>query len=202
MLTYSSPVGLGSLATAEVAQGPRSVAEHAKLTAVSEKVKKRLESTTAEDIVTAMRAVTSDVTESPDSLFPDIGLGASKKLDKDGDSTGLNDDLGLGGGAGGDIGQGPSSLELNKSMRGSQKLDKAANDTGLDDLLDRGVTLLGQQLSELCGGLNLRIDLVREDALNHLRKVLVQLRQGLASVHNKHIAKDMLFAGKLSTVGA
>jgi hypothetical protein len=39
ILTYSSPIRLRGLATAEVAQSPCSVAEHAKLTAVSEKVK-------------------------------------------------------------------------------------------------------------------------------------------------------------------
>lgn len=143
MLTHSSPIRLWGLSTAEVAQSPCSVAEHAKLAAVAEKVKEGLESATAEDIVTAVRAITGDVTKSPDGLFPNVRLRASKQLDKDRDSAGLNDDLGLGGGAGGNVGQGPSSLELNKGVRGSQELDKAANDTGLDDLLDRGVTLLG-----------------------------------------------------------
>lgn len=63
-------------------------------------------------------------------------------------------------------------------MRGSQELDKTTNDAGLDDLLDRGVALLRKKLSELGCGLNLRIDLVREDTLHHLRKVLIQLGLG------------------------
>ena len=199
MLTYSSPVRLRGLATAEVAQGPCGISKHAKLAAVSEKVKKRLEGATAEDVVTAVRAVASDVTKGPDSLFPNIGFRAGKELDKDRDSAGLNDDLSLGGGPRGDVGQGPSSLELNQSMGGSQKLDKAGNDTGLDDLLDRGVTLLGKKLSELCSSLNLRIDLVRENALHHLRKVLIQLKQELAKIHKKRIRKAVLFATNVST---
>jgi hypothetical protein len=178
----SSPVRLGSLATAEVAKSPSSIAEHAQLTAIAEKVKKRLKGATAKDIVTAVRAVTSNVTKSPDSLFPNIGLGASKELNEDGNSASLNNDLGLCGGARGNVGQSPSSLELNQGVRGSQELDETANNTGLDDLLNRGVTLLGKKLSELGGGLNLRIDLVREDALHHLGKVLIQLRLGRSGV--------------------
>jgi len=174
----SSPVRLGGLATAEVAKCPSSIAEHAKLTAIAEKVKKRLKSTAAEDIVTAVRAITSDVAEGPDGLFPDIRLGASKKLDENRDSASLNDNLCLSGGAGCDVGQSPGSLELDQGVRGSQELDKTTNDAGLDDLLDRGVALLGKKLSELRCGLNLRIDLVREDTLHHLRKVLIQLGLG------------------------
>lgn len=180
MSTYSSPVRLGGLATAEVAKCPSSIAEHAKLTAIAEKVKKRLKSTTAEDIVTAVRAVTSDVAEGPDGLFPDIRLGATKKLDENRDSTSLNDNLCLSGGAGCDVGQSPGSLELNQGVRGSQELDKTTNDASLDDLLDRGVALLGKKLSELGCGLNLRIDLVREDTLHHLRKILIQLETGVS----------------------
>lgn len=180
MSTYSSPVRLGGLATAEVAKCPSSIAEHAKLTAIAEKVKKRLKSTAAEDIVTAVRAITSDVAEGPDGLFPDIRLGASKKLDENRDSASLNDNLCLSGGAGCDVGQGPGSLELDQGVRGSQELDKTTNNAGLDDLLDRGVALLGKKLSELGCGLNLRIDLVREDTLHHLRKVLIQLETGVS----------------------
>ncbi|KAI6766284.1 hypothetical protein HG530_007354 [Fusarium avenaceum] len=171
-------IGLGSLATAEVAKSPGSIAKHAQLTAIAEKVKKRLKGATAEDIVTTVRAVTSNVTKSPDGLFPDIGLRASKELNEDGNSASLDDDLGLCGGARSNVGQSPSSLELNQGVRGSQELDEAANNTGLDHLLNRRVTLLGKKLSELGGGLNLRIDLVREDALHHLGKVLIQLNTG------------------------
>lgn len=122
-----------------------------------------------------MGAVTSDVTKGPDGLLSHIGLRAGKELDENGDSASLNDDLGLGGRARRNVGQGPSSLELHQGVGGSQELDEAADDTGLDDLLDGRVPLLGQKLSELGGGLDLEIDLVGEDARNHLRKILIQL---------------------------
>jgi hypothetical protein len=175
LVTYGAPVGLRGLATAEVAQSPGRVTEHAELAAIAEEVKERLQGTTAEDVVAAMRAVTGNVAEGPDGLFPHIGLRASEKLDEDGDSAGLDNNLCLGGGAGGNVGQSPGSLELNKGMGGSQELDEAADNTGLDDLLDGRVPLLGQKLSELGGGLDLEVDLVGEDARNHLRKILVQL---------------------------
>lgn len=174
-MTYGVPVGLRGLATAEVAQGPGGVSEHAKLSAVAKEVEQRLQSTTAEDIVTAVRAITGNVTKSPNSLLTDIGLGAGEKLDKDGDSTGLNNNLGLGSRAGGDVGQGPSSLELDKGVRGSKELDESADDTGLDDLLNGRVSLLGEEFSELGCGLDLEVDLIREDTSDHLRKILVQL---------------------------
>jgi hypothetical protein len=173
--TYSVPIRLRGLATAKVAQSPSSVTKHAELAAVSQQAEQRLESSAAKDIVTAVGAVTSDVTKGPDGLLSHIGLGAGKELDEDGDSASLNDDLGLGGGTRGNVGQGPSSLELHQGVRGSQELDEAADDTGLDDLLDGRVPLLGQKLSELGGGLDLEVDLVGEDARNHLRKILVQL---------------------------
>lgn len=57
----------------------------------------------------------------------------------------------------------------------AEELDEAADNTGLDNLLDRWVSLLRKELSELGGGLNLEIDLVGENAGNHLWKILVQL---------------------------
>ena len=115
--TYSVPVGLRSLATAEVAQGPGGIAKHAKLAAVTKQVEQGLEGATAQDKVTAVGAITSNVTEGPNSLFTDIRFRATQQLDKDRDSAGLNDNLCLGSGARGNVGQGPSCLELDQSVR-------------------------------------------------------------------------------------
>jgi hypothetical protein len=60
-------------------------------------------------------------------------------------------------------------------VRGAQELDESGNDASLDNFLDGRVALLGQKLSELGSGLNLKIDLFREDTLAHLRQVLVEL---------------------------
>jgi hypothetical protein len=109
-------------------------------------------------------------------LLTDIGLGAVEKLDKDGDGTGLDDDLGLSGRAGGNVGESPGGLELDEGMGRAQELDEAAHDAGLDDLLDRRVALFAEQFPELCGGLDLEVNLVREDAGDHLGEVLIELR--------------------------
>lgn len=174
-MTYSVPVGLRGLATAEVAEGPCSVAEHGKLAAVAEEVEKRLEGTAAQDVVTAVRAVTGNVAEGPDGLLANIGLRAGKELDEDGDGTGFDDDLSLGGRAGGNVGQGPSSFELDKSVRGSEEFDETADDTSLDNFFDRGIALLGEKLTELGRGLDLLLNLVGEDTLDHLGEVLAEL---------------------------
>lgn len=139
--TYSVPVGLRGLATAEVAQSPGSVAEHAELTAVTKQGDQGLESAALEDKVSALRAVTGNVTKGPDGLLAHIGLGALEQLDKDGHGAGVDDNLCLLGGTRGDVGQGPGSLKLHQSVGRAKELDKAADDASLDDLFDRGVAL-------------------------------------------------------------
>jgi hypothetical protein len=171
----SVPVRLGGLATAEVAESPCGVAEHAQLAAIVDEVQEGAKSTGTENEITAVRAVTSNVTKGPDGLLTDIGLGAAKKLNENGDGTGLDNNLGLLGGTGCNVGQGPGRLKLHKSVRGAEELDKAADNTGLDNALNRGVALLGQQLAELGGSLNLLLNLIGEDTLHHLGEFDVEL---------------------------
>lgn len=173
--THCVPVWLGGLATAEVAQGPGGVAQHAELAAVTKQSQQRLQGAAAQDVVAALWAVTGNVSEGPHSLLADIGLWAGEELDKDGDGAGLDNNLGLCSTTGGDVGEGPGGLELDESVGGSEELDETADDTSLDDLLNRGIALLGQEFSEPGGSLDLQIDLVREDTLHHLREVLAQL---------------------------
>jgi hypothetical protein len=174
--TYHIPIRLRRLATAEVAQGPGSITEHAQLAAIVDQVQQRTESAGAKNEVAALGAVTGNVSEGPDGLFADVRLVAAEELDENGDGTGLDDDLGLLGGAGGNVGQGPGSLELNQGMRGAEEFDEAAHDAGFDDALDRGVAFLGEQLSELGSGLHLLVDLLGEDAFDHLREFDIQLK--------------------------
>ena len=176
-VTYSSPVGLRRLATAEVAQSPSSIPKHAQLAAVAKEGQERLESAATEDIITAVRAVSRDVAKRPDRLFAHIGLGARKKLNKYRHGTSFNNDLGLSGRARGDIRQGPRGLELDESVGGAKELNEAAHDTSLNDFLDRRVALLGEEFPELRRGLDLLINLVGEDARDHLREVLVELER-------------------------
>jgi hypothetical protein len=173
------PVRLGSLATAEVAKSPSSVAEHAQLAAIVDEVKKRAQGTGTQNKVTAVRAVTSNVSEGPHGLFTDIGLRAAKQLDEDGNGTSFNDDLGLLGGTGGNVGQSPGRLKLNEGVRRAEELDETGNDTSLDNTLDRWVALLRKQFAELGGGLNLLLNLVGENSLHHLGKLDVELNDPL-----------------------
>lgn len=142
-LTYSVPVRLWGLATAKVAESPGRVAQHTELAAVAEQVQQRLQSAAAQDVVTALWAVASNVSESPNSLLAHIRLRAGEELDKDGNGTSLNDNLGLGSASRCNVGKSPCSLELDKSMRGAKELDETANDAGLDDLFDGRVAFFG-----------------------------------------------------------
>ena len=185
-MTYSLPVGLRSLSSAEVAQSPGCVPQHAQLAAVTKKSKQRAESASLEDKVTACGAVTSNVTKSPDGLLPDIRLVAAQKLDKDGDSTGLNNDLCLLCGTGGNVGKGPCCLELHQCVGGAQELYKSADNASLNNALDGRVALLRQELAELCGCLNLLVDLVGENALDHLGELLVELGLDVSNPEQRH----------------
>lgn len=89
------PVRLRGLAAAEVAESPGGVPKHAELPAVTKKADKRCEGTLSENIVPAVRAVTSNVTKSPNGLLPDVRLGAAEQLNEDRHGAGLDDDLGL-----------------------------------------------------------------------------------------------------------
>lgn len=188
-MTYGVPIRLRRLAAAEVAQGPGSVAQHAQLPAIVDEVQQRTQSTGVKDKVTALRAVTRNVTKGPDGLLTNIGLWAAQELAEDRHSTSLDNDLGLLGGTGGNVGQSPSGFELNKSVGGSEEFNEAAHDTGLDDTLNGRVALLGEQFPELGGGLDLLVDLIGEDALNHLGELHIKLEnQPLANLHrNEHI---------------
>jgi hypothetical protein len=186
-VSHGVPVWLRGLSTAEVAQGPSGIAEHAQLTAVAQEGQQRLESAACKNVVAARRAVTSNVTKGPDSLLPDIGLVAAEQLNEDRDSSGLDNDLCLLRGTGRNVCEGPRSLELDERVGRSQKLDETANNASLNNLFDRWVALLGEKLSEFGGSLDLEVDLLGEDTFDHLREVLVQL-VGIACQHESSYA--------------
>lgn len=167
--TYGIPVGLWCLATAEVAEGPSCVAQHAELPAIADQGQERAESARTENEVAALRAITGNVSESPDCLLSDIRFRVVEEFDEDGNSASLNDDLGLLGRSGSNIGQSPGGLKLHQGVRGTQEFDEASDDSGLDDTLNRRVAFLGQQLSELRCRLDLLLDLVRKYTSDHLR---------------------------------
>lgn len=173
--TYSMPVRLGSLPTAEVAKSPGRISEHAQLPTVPEERKQRLQSPSRQNVITALRAVARNVSQSPHGLLSDVGFMAPQELDEDRHRARFNDNLGLLSRTRGDVRQGPGGLELNQGVRVAQELHEATNNAGFDDLLDGWVAFFRQQLAELGRGLNLSVDLVGEDSLDHLRKFFVEL---------------------------
>jgi len=141
--TYSIPVRLRCLATTEVAQSPGSIAEHTELTTIAKQSEQRLKGALLEDVVSTNRAITSNVAESPDSLFPDIWLRGEQKLDKDRYGACFNDNLCLLCRPRGDICQSPGSLELDKCVRRAEEFNESADNASSNDFFDGWVPLLG-----------------------------------------------------------
>ena len=110
--THQLPVRLRRLASAEVAESPGRVPEHADLVVFAQKSEQGPESTLLENIVPALRAVASDVAEGPHCLLTNIENGRREQLDEFGDSLGVDNDLGVLSSARCDVGKGPCSLEL------------------------------------------------------------------------------------------
>lgn len=110
--THQLPLRLRVLAPAEVAKRPRCVPEHAQPVVLVEQRDEGLHSTGAEDKVTALGAVTGDVTECPDGLLADIVNRGRQKLNEDGDSAFVDDDLSVVRGTGSNVRERPCGLEL------------------------------------------------------------------------------------------
>ena len=93
--TYSLPIWLGRLPTTEVAESPSCISKHTELTAVAQESKQWPQCTSSQDKVSAMRAVTSDVSQRPNSLLANIRLMTAEKFDEDRYSSGVDDNLSL-----------------------------------------------------------------------------------------------------------
>ena len=156
MCAYQIPIGLGRLASAEVAERPSGIPEHAELVVLAQEVQQRPQSALLEDVVAALRAITSNVTQGPHSLLPYIGNGRREQFDELRDGLCVDDDLGMFCRTRSDVGQSPSSLELLRlleyvtllnhrraylkhSIVSPEELHEAGHDTTLNDALNRGV---------------------------------------------------------------
>ena len=116
MHTYQVPIRLGRLASAEVAERPSGIPEHAKLVVLAQEVQEWPESTLLENVVTARRAVSSNVAQCPDSLFTNVRNGRGQELDELRNSLSVDHNLSMLGSARRDVGQGPRSLELRERL--------------------------------------------------------------------------------------
>lgn len=59
----------------------------------AEQLQKRPQGALLKDVISALRAVASNVAQSPDCLLPDVQDSRRKKLDKLGDGASIDDDL-------------------------------------------------------------------------------------------------------------
>src|SRR4051812_41368868 len=105
--THGLPVWLRRLSTAEIAEGPGGVPQHAQLPAVAKQSKERTERPLLQNKIPARRAISGNVTESPNSLLTDIWLVAAEQLDENWDCTSFNYHLCLLSGAGCDVRESP-----------------------------------------------------------------------------------------------
>lgn len=197
--TYEFPVGLGVLAPAEVGESPGRVPQHAHLVRLVEQRQEGPEGSLLQNVVSALRTVSRNVSECPDGLLSHVEDGRREELDEDGDGAGLNDDLRVLGCTGGDVGESPGSLELEERGKGgepgqlrvdcssrigahldhgvlvAEELNEASDDSTLDDLLNGRVALLTQELPEPRRCVELLIRLVGEHSLDHRRELLLEL---------------------------
>mmetsp|Transcript_2217 Transcript_2217/g.5119 ORF Transcript_2217/g.5119 Transcript_2217/m.5119 type:complete len:238 (-) Transcript_2217:536-1249(-) len=129
-------------ASAEVRQSPGGIAEHAQLSSVVDLSQKSREGIAVENLLAALVAVTSNVTEGPDGLLADILLGRGEKTHKDRDGASLDHNLGLFGSTTGNVGKSPGGLKLQTSVRLKlEKLHEARHHAALDNVADGGVLL-------------------------------------------------------------
>ena len=65
---------------------------------------KRSQGTLLQDVISANRAITSDIPQSPNDLFTNVESRGREQLDELWDSVGVNNDLGAVSGPEGDVG--------------------------------------------------------------------------------------------------
>ena len=102
--TYEFPIWSGALATAEVGKCPSRPASHAELVVFAQESQKRSQGTLLQDVISANRAITSDIPQSPNDLFTNVESRGREQLDELWDSVGVNNDLGAVSGPEGDVG--------------------------------------------------------------------------------------------------
>lgn len=71
--THKFPIGLRRFAPAEVAKRPCGIPEHAEFVLLAEQSQQGPEGALLQDVISALRAITCDVTQSPNRLLADVG---------------------------------------------------------------------------------------------------------------------------------
>ena len=101
--THQFPIWLGVLALAEVGKCPSRVPLHCEPVVLAEECQKRPQGALLEDVISANRAVTGDISQGPNGLFTDVESRGREQLDELWDGVGVNNHLGVVSGTGGNI---------------------------------------------------------------------------------------------------
>ena len=101
--TYQFPIWLRAFPAAEVGKCPRRVSLHAKFVILAQKPQKRPQGALLKNVISANRAVTRDVSQSPNGLFADIEDRGREQPDELWDGIGIDDHLGVVSGSGSNI---------------------------------------------------------------------------------------------------
>ena len=112
MGTYEVPIGLRRLSSAEVAQSPGCISQHAQFVVLAKKREKRTQCALLKDVIPALRAVSSNVAQRPNGLLSNIVYVRGQQLDELRDSAGANDSLCVLCGARCNVRERPGGLEL------------------------------------------------------------------------------------------
>ena len=114
--TYQLPIWLRVLSSAEVTKGPCRVSQHAYFVIFTKKCEEWSQCALLKNIIPAMRAVTCNISQSPNSLFTDIKDRGGKEVDEFWDGSSLNYNLRMGCSSRCDISQSPSGLKLQRKF--------------------------------------------------------------------------------------
>ena len=101
--THQFPIWLGVLATAEVGKRPSCVSSHGEPVVLAQECQKRPQGALLEDVISANRAVTGNISQGPNGLFTDVESRGREQLDELWDGVGVNNRLGVVSGSGGNI---------------------------------------------------------------------------------------------------
>ena len=101
--TYQFPIWLRALTAAEVGKSPSCVPLHAELVVLAQKRQKRPQGTLLKNVISANGAVTSDISQSPDSLLTDIENGGREQPDEFWNGIGVDNNLSVVSSSGGNV---------------------------------------------------------------------------------------------------
>mmetsp|Transcript_26984 Transcript_26984/g.59221 ORF Transcript_26984/g.59221 Transcript_26984/m.59221 type:complete len:248 (-) Transcript_26984:251-994(-) len=165
--------GRRRLSAAEVRQGPCRVPHHGRLVRLLEHCHDWVQASALQNQVPEVGRVAGDVAQRPDGLLPHVVARRLQQLHEDGQSSMLNDDPCLLCRARGDVREYPRCLKLQvRTVYLLQEAHEARDHPGCDHLLDRGILLNAQQLSELLRRIVLSLWVVRHEPLAQLRDLL------------------------------